>query len=136
MDNFLTRLFTKPETTPVVKKASNFFSWNQNSKYRLVGKINGLATDVRRTRFNLVKRARADKPTWVLASRKRAVGDEVRHHLLAYAFMREIPYSKLERKCREDNKPSASKILDIVRFHGSTRVWRFEQIQQWLANGN
>lgn len=112
---------------------SNFFQYNCGSRFRLIGKINGLSEDVRRTRFRLVERARAEKPIYILATRRRVVGDDIRHHLLAYAFMRSVLYSKLERKCREDNKPSASKILDIVRMHSANCIWRLEDIQRWLG---
>ena len=123
----------------------NFFSWNGNTKFRLVGKINGLAEEVKRTRFNLVERAKAEKPVTILADRKRAVGDDIRHHLLAYAFMRGTSYHQLERKCRNDNKPSAQRIFDIIKLHSfygrdcygqawvCARDWTLQQIQQWLG---
>lgn len=113
----------------------NFLKNNFTSRYRLIGKINGMATDARKTRFRLVKKAKAEKSVNALAARKREVSKDIRHHLLAYAFMRGTPYAKLERKCREDNKPSAEKILDIVRMHYSFLTWRIEQVQEWLSNG-
>lgn len=111
----------------------NFFKWNFTSRYRLIGKINGLSDDVRRTRFRLVERAKADKPIWVLETRKRVVGADIRHHLLAYAFMRGTDYSKLERNCREDNRPDSYKILDIVKMHGPERGWTLEQVRAWIG---
>lgn len=139
MSNFLKNLFgaksAEAAPKPVVK--NNFFKWNRNAKYRLVGKINGLAADVRRTRFRLVKRAQADKPTWVLANRKHSVGIDIRHHLLAYAFMRGTSYIQLERKCRKDNKPSAATIWGIVKMHLSyENDWNLTKVEEWLsANG-
>lgn len=113
----------------------NFFKWNFTSRYRLIGKINGLSDDVRRTRFHLVKREKAKKTTWVLAARKRAVGIDIRHHLLAYAFMRGKLYSELEKNCREDNRPDSYKILEIVKCHGHERGWTLEQVKAWLSIG-
>lgn len=112
----------------------NFFKYNYTSKFRLIGKINGLADDARRTRFHLLERVKKEKPVYILAARKRAVSDDTRHHLLAYAFMRGTLYQQLECKTRKDNKPSAGKILDIVRMHAPSRVWRIEDIQQWLSS--
>lgn len=110
---------------------SNFFKYNRDSKYRLIGKINGLAADVRRARFHLVKRAKEDKPTWMLANRKRSVGIDIRHHLLAYAFMRGTPYHQLERKCR--HKPTTTMIWEIVQYHTVYNDgWTLEKVQQWL----
>lgn len=133
MVNFIKSLFGKKDSAveaSKIKKADNYFRWNCNSKYRLIGKINGLAEDVRRTRFHLVKRAKADKPVWILAARKQAVGADIRHHLLAYALMRGTPYCQLERKCHQ--KPSAQKILDIILLHGVIFSWTVEQVERWL----
>src|SRR5271170_6090291 len=129
MVNFLRRLFGDKSSAveaSKIGKPDNYFRWNRNSKYRLIGKINGLAEDVRRTRFHLVKRAKADKPVYVLAARKQAVGRDIRHHLLAYALMRGTPYRQLERKCHQ--KPSASQILGIIQFHGAIYSWTLEQV--------
>ena len=111
---------------------SNFFKYNPTHKYCLISKINGLADDSRRTRFHLLKRAKAKRSTWILDARRRAVSQDTRHHLLAYAFMRGVSYVHLEHKCHENNKPSAGKILDIVRMHGSAQ-WKLEDIEQWLS---
>lgn len=134
MVNFLKKLFSSRRDSAIeaskIGKADSYFRWNRNSKHRLTGKINGLAEDVRRTRFRLVERAKADKPVYLLAARKQAVGRDIRHHLLAYAFMRGTPYHQLERKCNQ--KPSAREIWDIVQFHGPLFSWTQEQVQQWL----
>lgn len=133
MVNFIKSLFGKKDSAveaSKIEKARNYFKWNCNPKYRLIGKINGLAEDVRRTRFHLVKRAKADKPVYLLAARKQAVSTDIRHHLLAYALMRGTPYRQLERKCNQ--KPSAQQILEIIQFHGPIFSWTLEQVEQWL----
>lgn len=112
----------------------NFFRYNSASRYRLIGKINGLSEVVKRTRFRLVARAKAEKPVDILAVRKQRVSEDIRHHLLAYAYMRGTPYAQLERKCRKDNQPRAQKILDIIQMNlGFKASTTLSQVEQWLA---
>ena len=87
-----------------------------NSKFCLIGKINGLATEVRRARKRLIS-SKNEEAVWRHAARKRVVGVDIRHHLLAYAFLRGTPYKKLERHCAENNKPQAETIFAIVQVH-------------------
>jgi hypothetical protein len=114
----------------------NLFKYNSVSRYRLIGKINGLADLVKRTHSRLVVRAGQKKPISSLMGRKLAVSVDIRHHLLAYAFMKGVPYVKLEAKCREDNKPSVDKILEIINSHV---LWRSafpidaKNVSDWLA---
>ena len=58
-----------------------------------------------------------EKAVWRYANRKRVVGVDIRHHLLAYAFLHGTPYSKLEKRCAENNKPQAEIIFKIVQAH-------------------
>lgn len=105
---------------------------NNSSKFVLIGKIKGMAVESRRARARMLKRLKQkDKPVWHLAMRKIVVGKDIRHHLLAYAFLRGDAYYTLEKTCREDNKPSAVKILDIIK---STTLYKIElaEVEQWL----
>lgn len=47
-----------------------------------------------------------------LRLKKAAVGWSSRHLLLAYLFLREVPYVAGESKCRKNNGPSANAILE------------------------
>lgn len=92
-----------------------------NSKFCLIGKINGLATEVRRARKCLIN-SKNEEAVWRHATRKKVVGVDIRHHLLAYAFLRGTPYKKLERCCAENNKPQAETIFKIVQAHAPVCV--------------
>ena len=87
-----------------------------SSKYCLIGKIKGLAVEAKRARNRLLK-SKSDSAISINMYNKLAVGADIRHHLLAYAFLRGTPYSVLEKKCRQDNKPNVKTILDIVLLH-------------------
>lgn len=92
-----------------------------NSKFCLIGKINGLATEVRRARKRLIN-SKNEEAVWRHAARKRVVGVDIRHHLLAYAFLRGTTYKKLEPHCAENNKPQAETILKIIQAHAPAYI--------------
>jgi hypothetical protein len=99
---------------------------NTNTKFILIGKINGLAAQAKGT-SNRIRKAKAKKNTsklWRLAHRKHVVGIDIRHHLLAYAFLRGTPYRKLEAKCGEFNQPYASLIFKVIEQHAPYYVTR------------
>ena len=48
---------------------------------------------------------------------KGSLGYITREHLIAYALIRKIPYSKVENKNLENNQPNAEKILKIIEEH-------------------
>jgi hypothetical protein len=93
-----------------------------HSRYLLVGKINGLSQEAIKARKRFFKAVKADKPYWNLAIRKRWIGISIRHHLLAYAFLRGKEYRTLERDCREDNRPKAADIYCIVQAHAPNYI--------------
>lgn len=88
-----------------------------NSKFCLVGKINGLALQSKQARHRINKSAakKDNKGVWRAAYRKVIIGADTRHHLLAYAFLRGTPYSKLERECRI--APDPKLIFQVVEAH-------------------
>jgi hypothetical protein len=106
-----------------------------NSKILLIGKIKGLAGEVKHTRKLLLK-AKTEKRVWQCAHTKRIIGLDIRHHLLAYAFMRGEAYHNLEKKCRPEHQPNAESILQIVHAHlpwfQSKTKWTVERVQDWL----
>lgn len=103
-------------------------------KYCLVGKINGLAEEVKRARVRLIK-GKTECYRNEVAITKRFIGSEARHYLLAYSFMKNVPYSSVERKCAEGNKPNAERILEIVHSHMyyfERRKWTLDMVTAWL----
>lgn len=109
-----------------------------SSRFCLIGKIKGLAVESKRARNRLLK-SKSDKAVWSLQQRKRIVGIDVRHHLLAYAFLRGAEYISIEKKCREDNLPNVTTILDIVLLHipNVPKQWEEQyksKIEKWLLD--
>lgn len=104
-------------------------------RFCLIGKINGLAAESKRTRQRLLK-SKSDKVLWKLSYRKYIVGLDIRHHLLAYAFLRGTPYHKLEQRCRPEALPKSDAILQIVMEHAPFRVnVDLEKINAWIKGG-
>lgn len=108
-----------------------------DSKFCLIGKINGLSAQSRRAHRRMIQ-AKSNESIHALANRKRQIGIDARHHLLAYAFMRGLSYSSIEKSCRSDNKPSPDYIFKIVASHlqpfGKIDNINFspEIVEQWL----
>lgn len=85
-------------------------------KFILIGKIKGLAVESKRARACIMK-AKKEEAVWNLATRKRVVGIDIRHHLLAYAFLRGVAYHSVEKTCAEGNLPRADWVFKIVEAH-------------------
>jgi len=94
---------------------------NNNVRFILIGKINGLAGESKKAR-NRINKATTQEAVWPLAYRKHLIGVNTRHHLLAYAFLRGIPYHKAEAKCGEFNKPNAGQIFKVVEQHAPSWI--------------
>jgi hypothetical protein len=119
-----------------------------DSKFILIGKIKGLAIESRRARSRIMK-AKTQEAVWPLAHRKMVVGIDIRHHLLAYAFLRGIPYRKVERTCAENNLPRAESVYKIIEAHAPTWIpydpvsktgggsysASLDDVKSWLAEG-
>lgn len=82
--------------------------------------------------------------------RRGIVRHEARHALLAYAFLRGVPYRKLEAKVRSGNEPDWPKLRKLVDKHGSNWIWLekedwndyikrhaqvMEEFDKWAAEG-
>ncbi len=109
------------------------------SKFILIGKIKGLALESKRARAHILK-AKKEEAVWNLASRKRVVGIDIRHHLLAYAFLRGVSYLSVERSCAKDNQPRADLIFKIIEAHApkwTPTVGSYNptlsSVQEWLS---
>jgi hypothetical protein len=101
------------------------------NKYCLIGKIKGLSIESKQTRKRFLKNPKRGS----LSYRKQVLGVNIRHHLLAYAFMRGVPYSAIESKCREGNEPVAKLILTVVLAHlypYQHSQWTEERVCKWL----
>ena len=112
----------------------------RDSKYCLIGKINGLSDAVKRARARILK-GKTDFARNDMAISKRNIGIEARHHLLAYAFLRNVPYISVEKTCGSGNKPNAELILKIINFHlysfeVKRNICTIDHIQSWLKGEN
>lgn len=67
---------------------------------------------------------------WYLWTEKRSYGADTRHILLAYGFVRGLPYHVCEGKCGEGNGPSVSTIHAIVNAHKAVSL---DDVRAWLA---
>jgi hypothetical protein len=94
---------------------------NNNVRFVLIGKINGLSEQSKKTRIRF-KEAKTPEKRYSLYYRKRVIGTNSRHHLLAYAFLRGISYHKIEAKCDESNSPIANDIFKIVEQHAPNYI--------------
>jgi len=71
---------------------------------------------------------------------KRALGVHCRHHLIAYGFLRGVPYYNIEQ-CAANNKPKAQYVLDIINQHNMWDSKRgyvrydLEMVKQLLDGG-
>jgi len=120
---------------------------NNNVRFVMIAKINGLAQEGKKSRIR-ISRAKTQEAVWPLAYRKHLIGREARNHLLAYAFLRGIPYRKVEPKCSEFNKPTAFSIFKVVEQHAPTYIMydpytktggggykaTQEDVQSWLTS--
>jgi len=118
---------------------------HNSQKFVMIGTIKGLAVEAKRAR-KLILGAHSNEALWSCTWRKKLVGANIRYNLLAYAFLKGMPYAKLEQKCREDNKPHATPIFAIVKANapswlaydkftkqgGGPYVPTVEAVQAWL----
>lgn len=104
-------------------------------KISLIAKIKGLAEEAKNTRKKMYSfKEVEDKPEYIkYRSIKEYIKIDARHHLLAYAYMRGIPYSVLEKKCNITASPQL--ILKVVVnhswFYGDTDKL-LNLIRNWL----
>lgn len=67
---------------------------------------------------------------------KKINGDLIRHHLLAYGLLRDIPYKSVESRCGLYNRPSSATIHKIIKNtlpSWSLSHWTIEEVQAWLG---
>lgn len=99
-------------------------------KICFIGKLKGLAEESKRLRQRMLKH-KAEKGYSTLQGARTFLKSEIRHYALAYAFIRKIPYSLLERSCNE--RPNAATIFKIVQHHSFFMIHlEKKKIEKWL----
>jgi hypothetical protein len=99
----------------------------------LKAKIKGLSAEAIILRKKHKTASKEDK--FHFYNLKQYIKRDVRHHNLAYAYLRGIPYNALERSCNE--KPNPDLILKIVMVHDvwcNFAYWQehLKKINNWL----
>jgi hypothetical protein len=77
-----------------------------------------------------IQRSRG-RERWDAWEEKRSYGRDTRPLLLAYGFLRGVPYLACERKCAEDNPPSIEAIIIAASEHG-IELSR-QELEAWTA---
>lgn len=112
----------------------NYFRY-RNTKVLLVGKIKGLTEVSKDTRKKLLKSNTPDSKTY-FSYLEKTIGVDIRHHLLAYAFLRGKKYKDIENSFRLNNEPKPHKILQVIHSHLSSQYensqFTIEKVEQWL----
>ena len=106
---------------------------NRDFRHCLVGSIKGLASESKLIRHRLHS-SKSDERKNSFAESRKFLGLHTRHHLLAYAYLKGIPYFKIESKCREDNKPDAKLICNILAMYLYYPLDP-ETVKKWLEKG-
>lgn len=73
-----------------------------------------------------------------LRLRKKHLGTYTREHLIAYGLLRNVPYSLIEAKCADNNKPSVTKVLEIILSHAPWQEkskWTRLSVEKLLTHG-
>src|ERR1035438_3333798 len=108
----------------------NYFRYNTKLRFCLISKIKGMSEGIKHTK-SLLQNLEKDCLFNAFNTSNIALSIDVRHHLLAYAFMRGVPYAKLESKCTY--KPNPNKIISIILYHvGYNEGGVAERVSQWL----
>ncbi len=103
----------------------------------LKAKIKGLAEESHRVRR--LMRDKTGKDRSKLWDLKRWIGKEARYNLLAYALLREIPYSMIEpysnKEYLQPHNFNYSYLLQIVQHHCrwiDKSIWTPKKVQDWI----
>lgn len=117
----------------------NVFSigFNGQRRFILIGKIKGLAIELRRARQRFLK----NKSTASMAdtySRMYLISYYLRHYNLAHAFLKGQSYRKIERSSKEraNNGTIYDIIVEILPWYKSNEECSLKAIQNWLDGVN
>ena len=100
-------------------------------KIRLVSRLRGFEQEAKSLRIKIKKAEDKERPSWRLRQAKQVIGVDARHHLLAYAFLRGIPYKCLEPKCRDKNEPNVEMIISVAATFSPNSITD-DKIRNWL----
>lgn len=100
-------------------------------KIRLVSRLRGFEVEAKSLRVKIKKAQDKERPAWRLRQAKEIIGVDARHHLLAYAFLRGIPYKALEPKCRDENGPNIEMIISVATLFSPSYITD-DKIRNWL----
>jgi hypothetical protein len=96
--------------------------------------IKGLAEESKR--YNkFLKRAQSPAQVIRIQAALLVLGSRARHAMIAYGILRGVPYAKIERKCRENNKPNPKMIQKHIFFVISAweeKDWSIEKISEMI----
>jgi hypothetical protein len=113
----------------------NYLKFFTGYKYLIIGKIKGLAEESRRLRASILKSKKLPTHQAHLMSADKFLKSHIRHHLLAYAYLRGISYSKIELKCAPNNQPNPDHLVKIIKSclpHYNDCYFTIENIKNWL----
>jgi hypothetical protein len=71
--------------------------------------------------------------------RRRDYGADTRYYLLAYAFLKGIPYKTVENQCHQDNNPDPDTILGVIAdiddiYEGHVFKWDLNDVKAWIKD--
>ena len=99
--------------------------FHNDSRYIISGTINGFSAEIKKVKTHMDK-IPSKGESFVfnrLSLRKHVISDVVRHHLLAYAFLKGNPYLKVEKKYAQGNAPRAEYLFKIIKEHAPNYIW-------------
>ena len=100
------------------------------SLHTLRVKIKYLSEEARIIRFEELKVKSSFLKNNLRNHRIDIVRYEQRHSLLAYSFLRKIPYKNIENRC--DDKPNIKKIIKILANHAPYLKEPAKDLLEWL----
>jgi len=98
-----------------LKEASKY-RWFSTAKFLLIGKIKGLSEQSKLITKHQYKALSVDKANQI-ACHKFPISQDIRNHLLTYAFLRGKAYGLMEKKYFNSGAPSPHTILKIIYTH-------------------
>lgn len=115
---------------------TNNFLMGPSKRRLLAAKIKGLVEESKRTR-KLIQKSKKESLVIYYNNIKFLLNEDIRYHLLAYAFLCGKKYSTVENFSKEKYKwkPVPSTILEIVLYHAQTidkSDINLELIKEWM----
>ena len=117
-------------------KEASTFQRHSAKKYLLIGKIKGLSEESKHITKRFYKAKTTDKRNVIMCN-KYPLSQEIREHLLAYAFLRGKAYSSIEKKYTNSGMPNKHSILKIIHnllpyLEGPRYNINIDSINTWI----